>query len=110
MAKKPSGSIQQLSEQEVRQKIKQSPDFKFIYANHSRVASSFYDLRVFLGQSNITPTGQITIEEDICIIMSPEGAKGFAENLLKTLLQYEQTFGKTREMVAQPETEKPRKN
>ena len=114
MARKPKGAVQQLSDNEMRRKIKQSANFKTVYANHTRVASSFYDIRIFLGQSNISPTGEITVEEDICVIMSPECAKGFSENVVKTLSQYEHIFGRTRSIVPQVTkdtgTEKPLKN
>jgi len=92
-------AIQQLSDEEMRRRIKFTPDFKFVYSNHSRIASSFYDIRIFLGQSNITPVSEVTVEEEVCAIMSPEAAKAFAENLMGTILQYERSFGTLRNMA-----------
>jgi hypothetical protein len=78
-----------------------------VYCNHSAPSMSPNDIRVYLGEvvpqqmkvkvtvdkpKSIDPA----IEPRICIVMSPEFAKIFAQNLLTTVDKFEKLFGPLR--------------
>jgi hypothetical protein len=88
--------IKPISEKEMRERIKQSPAFRTDYYNHSRIAPSFFDVRIFLGQSSITPSGEQLFEESQCVILSAECAKVIANGLVQAISVYEKTFGPIR--------------
>ena len=85
-----------LTAQQVASLITQSPDFAMAYFNHARVATTYSDVRIFLGQNSLSPAGQQTFQEELCVIFSPEFARTFAKLLDQILNQYEKTFGPIR--------------
>ena len=85
-----------LTEEQVKESIRQIDEMPILYANHSRIAPSFFDLRVFFGQLDVSPTGKQSVMEKLCVVLSPECAKLIADGLLKALGQYENLFGKLR--------------
>jgi hypothetical protein len=92
--KKPEISF--LTEQQLKERIHQIPGMPVFYANHSRIAPSFFDVRVFLGQLNVDAMGEQGIQEHLCLILTPECTKLIAEGLLKALEQYQRLFGQLR--------------
>ncbi len=108
----PKPELQMLSEEQIKERIRMAPAMPIVYANHSRIAPSFYDFRLFLGQLNISPTNEQTVEEKICVVFAPECAKAVGEALLKAVSQYETLFGPLRTPPNPPQLQngqKPRK-
>jgi hypothetical protein len=95
-------SVVNVTPEQVREQTRPSTDFKSAYFNQARVAPSFYDVRIFFGQSSVSPKGEQTFEEQFCAILSPECAKAIAEVLNTTLQKYEEVFGKFRIAPAPP--------
>ena len=91
-----------LTPEQVRDAIVQMPNLPVMYFNHARVASSNFDLRIFLGLMNITAKNQTSITEQLCVVVSPEFAKVFFEALKTSLERYEATFGKIRPSPVAP--------
>ena len=77
--------IPAMTPEQVRDAIVQIPNLPVMYFNHSRIASSNFDLRIFFGQINITAKNQQSIVEQLCVIMTPEFAKMFMETLRTAL-------------------------
>lgn len=98
----PTVAFTTASEDQVKERTKQAPDFKTVYFNHTRIAPSFYDVRVFFGQSSVTPKGEQTFEEQLCVVLAPELAKNIAELLIRSMQKYETIFGKIRSMPVSP--------
>ncbi|MGB7284357.1 MAG: DUF3467 domain-containing protein [Candidatus Acidiferrum sp.] len=81
-----------LTPEDIRERT-QSDRVPILYYNYVRVAASFFDIRLFLGQGNVTPKGEQTFEEQICVTCSPEFAKTLRDNLNNAVQKYEQMFG-----------------
>lgn len=75
----------------------QNPQVPLMYFNYVRTASSFFDFRLFFGQGSVSPQGQPTFEEQLCVVMSVEFAKVLRESVDRAIAVYEEKFGKTRE-------------
>lgn len=103
MSQSPS-MVKVLSGEELRDKIKTADNLTTVYANHTRVAHSFYDVRIFCGQSSVSPRGEVSIEEGFCVVLTPECAKAFLDTLVTTLNAYETSFGPLRPA---PQSHKP---
>jgi hypothetical protein len=86
------------TEEQMRDKTTQAGTFQTLYANQVRLAPSFYDIRVFFGQSSMTPKGEQTFEEQVAVVMSPECAKALVTNLLIAVQKYEELFGNIRSL------------
>jgi hypothetical protein len=74
----------------------QLPQMPLMYFNYARTAVSFYDLRVFFGHGSVTPQGQPTFQEQLCLVFSVEFAKTLRDQLSSTLAAYEEKFGSLR--------------
>jgi len=96
MDKKKTPIIAPLTEEQVKSISVQMPNMPVMYFNHSRIAVSNFDLRIYFGQGNITAQGQQTLLEQICVILTPEYAAAFSKTLKTTLEKYEEMFGKLR--------------
>jgi hypothetical protein len=73
-----------------------SGQMPMMYFNYVRVANSFFDIRLFFGQGNITPQGQHEFHEQLCVSMSLEFAKVLRDSLFAQLEEYEKNFGHIR--------------
>jgi hypothetical protein len=94
--------IPPLTPEQIRDAIVQMPNMPVMYFNHARVASSNFDLRIFLGLMNITAKNQTSITEQLCVVVSAEFAKMFFETLRTSLERYEALFGKIRPAPVAP--------
>jgi len=90
-----------------------------LYVNSIRLALSFTDLRLFLGEAmpakispELMPTmvnAPATTVDRICVVISPDAIPAIAAGLLAAAKQYEANFGPLRkppqqpQMTAQPE-------
>lgn len=94
-----------MTPEEIREKV-QSQGVQMLYYNYARTAASFFDVRIFYGQGSVSPKGEQSFEEQLCVIMSPEFAKTFRDSLVQAVAQYEATFG---EIKASPTIEQAQK-
>ena len=78
----------------------QVPDLQTLYFNHVRIATGYYEIRVFMGQQTISAKGEQSILEQVCVAMTPEYAKSFLQILTQQVAKYEEIFGKVRPMPA----------
>jgi Protein of unknown function (DUF3467) len=92
--------------EQVLKLIHTSEDFTMRYFNHARIATTYTDVRIFLGQHNVTATGTQTFEEQLCVILAPEFANTLAELLGKILKTYESQFGQLRPIPQPPPSTK----
>jgi hypothetical protein len=91
-----------MSAEDVNKRIKQVENLPTVYFNHARVAAGFLDVRIFLGEQSVTPTGDMTFTESLCIAMTPEFAMLLSTLLSKQLEQYPLVFGKLRSVPTNP--------
>ncbi|MGH9758196.1 MAG: DUF3467 domain-containing protein [Candidatus Acidiferrales bacterium] len=100
MSKKAKASIPQRLQpdtpEDIARKTARSVDFEDHYFNHARVATGFLDVRIFLGQQSVTPTGEFTVTEQMCVIMTPEFAKILLQLFTGQMAYFESLFGKIR--------------
>lgn len=97
-------TLMSLSAKDVAKRTKQAENIQTLYSNHARVAMGYFDIRVFIGEANVTATGEFTFNEQLCVAMTPEFAKRFSDLLSAQLVEYEERFGKIRPMPLQVET------
>src|ERR1700674_2078652 len=86
--------------------IVKTKDIPTIYCNHANPSVSFNDIRVYL--SEVVPEELMAlvaekpsavkphVETRVCIVCSPEFAKGLGESILKAVEKYEEIFGPLR--------------
>jgi hypothetical protein len=77
-----------------------------VYCNHASPSLSFNDIRVYLSEvvpnqlDVVTPTDPTTaepvVEPRVCLVVSPEFAKGLGQALMTAAEKYEQLFGPLR--------------
>jgi Protein of unknown function (DUF3467) len=67
-----------------------------LYFNHARIASGYYDLRIFLGEQTVAPTGEARFSERMCVALTPEFARQLLTMLAHQVSLYEKVFGKLR--------------
>ena len=91
-----------MSPDEVRKHTKISEDFYTVYCNHIRVAMSQIDFRLFVGENYPTATGELTIIENLGIVMSPQQAKATLELLAGLVAAYEKNFGPIKPLTVFP--------
>ena len=103
-------TMKAISEADVRERIQSSSDIPLLYFNQARVVSSYYDIRVFLGTGSVTPQGQQTFVEQICIVMTPEFAKVLVTTVQGTVERYERLFGPLRPVPQQAQAPEPAKS
>lgn len=85
------------SEREIDLRI--SPSHVTIYSNSAAIGMSFFDFRLAFGETHPESTPQkVVINNSATVIMTPEHAKRLANVLGKNVQQYEERFGKIREM------------
>ncbi len=75
------------------QEFKQSPLFRTIYANTTKMAYTPWDVRISFSQLVDASQGGSIIEEEVCLVMSPQHAKVVAAIWQDTIRQYENKFG-----------------
>ncbi len=101
-----------MANKQVKRKLKeekfvrviQAPNLVTMYANNSRVAMSFWDIRLYFMEAlPETPAstarageGGANLVERLCVIMTPEYVKALAEGLTQAVKDYEESFGKLR--------------
>lgn len=86
-------------------RIVQPPNLPSIYCNNVRSALGLFDVRLFFAEA--VPTAEEVIATDkVCIILSPEMLKPLAEALTRSVVQYEEQFGKLRNIPAPVEVSK----
>lgn len=73
--------------------FKQSPLFRTIYANTTKMAYTPWDVRISFSQLVDASQGGSIIEEEVCLVMSPQHAKVVAAIWQDTIRQYESKFG-----------------
>jgi hypothetical protein len=88
--------------EQVAELTTQAAQMPLMYFNYARTAASFYDLRIFFGQVNVSPKGQPSFEEQLCVAMTVEFAKTLRDNLSTTIGLYEQKFGTLRQPPMTP--------
>ena len=94
-----------LTPEQVRERTNQSPAMPLMYFNYVRVASSFYDVRMFFGNGTINAKGEQSFTEELCVTVSPEFAKILRDNLTEQLDKYIARFGAIRDPVAVEQTQ-----
>lgn len=77
-----------------KQEIKQSEDFKSIYANWIQGSFGPHDVWVIVGQSFPSGPQSVSVEQKARIIFSPLEAKLLSIILRKIMDAYEEQFGK----------------
>jgi len=92
--------------EEVAEITIQDPNIPTVYFNHARVAAGLLDVRIFLGEQTVSPIGQVSFTEKLCIAMSPEFAQIFLGLFAKQLMHYEKIFGKIRQVRSPEEIQK----
>ena len=75
------------------QVFKQSPLFRTIYANTTKLAYTPWDVRISFSQLIDASQGSSIIEEEVCVVMSPQHAKVLVAMWQDTIHQYESKFG-----------------
>ena len=93
-----------LTPEQVRERTV-SGQVPLMYFNYVRVASSFFDMRLYFGQGNISPQGEHSFQEELCVAMSMEFAKLLRDNINSQLEVYEKKFGALRKVPVVSETE-----
>ena len=73
--------------------------FRKIYSNATRMALSLWDIQVTFSQGVSGPDGQV-MEDEVCVIMSPQHAKALLNNWQSTIDKYEEIFGSITDVVA----------
>jgi hypothetical protein len=96
MRKKKTSTLTSLTLEQFKNLSVQVPNLPVMYFNHSRVALSSFDVRIYFGQGNITAQGEQSLVEQLCVILTPEYAAAFSQTLKATLEKYEELFGKIR--------------
>ena len=96
-----------MSPDEVRKHTKTADDFFTVYSNHVRIAMSQVDFRLFVGENYPTATGELTIIENLSIVMSPQQAKATLEALAGTVATYEKNFGLIKPLTGFPTQSPP---
>jgi len=86
---------------EVARMTKQIENMPTSYFNHARIAAGYLDVRIFFGEQTVSPTGQVSFTEKLCIVMAPEFAHMFLALLGSQLMGFEAIFGKFR-AIPQP--------
>jgi uncharacterized protein DUF3467 len=79
-----------------------SGQMPMMYFNYARVATSFFDVRIYFGQGNISPTGEHTFQEELCVVCSLEFAKQVRDNMTSQIEAYEEKFGTLRKPPTPP--------
>jgi hypothetical protein len=99
----PPGEITNLTSEQVKEHTV-SGQMPMMYFNYARVASSFFDMRIFFGSGNITPKSEHTFQEELCVAISLEFARQLRDNISSQLEAYEKNFGKLRSVPTRTET------
>ena len=81
-------------------KMGQVSDAPILYVNTTRIASSFFDIQMHLGETIQTSSSEELTRARVIVVMTPEHAKALADLLMKTLDDYEAQFGKLRRLPA----------
>ncbi len=78
--------------------MRQSATPSVIYSNSAAVALGFFDVRIFFGETVESTPEKLVVESSVTVIMSPEHAKILSTVLANNVEQYENHFGKIREL------------
>lgn len=79
-----------------------SGQMPLMYFNYARVATSFFDVRIYFGQGNISPTGEHKFQEELCVACSLEFARQIRDNISSQIAAYEERFGALRKPPTLP--------
>src|SRR6266446_606801 len=95
---------QSTTSQQVTQKIVRPQPFPNIYCNGVSASLGFFEIRLVFFE--VTPTGpnEVTTNERVSITLSPECFKLLASSIEKSVSQYEEQFGKIRDIPADAKT------
>lgn len=73
--------------------LRKSPLFRTIYSNTTRLAYTPWDIHISFSQmSDVSQSGK-AIDDEVCVIMSPQHAKVLVAMWQDTIRQYESKFG-----------------
>jgi|ERR1700719_4187367 len=97
-AKAKSQLPQAVTSEEVAKMTKQVENIPTVYFNHARVAAGFLDFRIFFGEQTVSPTGQVSFKESLCVAMTPEFANLFYTLLGQQIVAFQKLFGGFRAM------------
>jgi hypothetical protein len=87
-----------LTAEQVRERTQQSPQMPMMYFNYVRVASSFFDVRMFFGQGTINAMNEQSFHEELCVACSLEFAKLLRDNLTVQIDGYTSKWGAIRDV------------
>lgn len=81
------------SAEEVKEKTEISQDFYTVFSNHTRIAVSPTEVRLFFGENYPTAKGEIRFIEDFCVVITPAQAKLLAQLMAESVQKMETVFG-----------------
>lgn len=94
--------------------LRKSPHFRTIYSNTTRLAYTPWDIHISFSQmSDVSQSGK-AIDDEVCVIMSPQHAKVLVAMWQDTIRQYEDKFGEVPDLrepskaFVQPDSEAPK--
>jgi uncharacterized protein DUF3467 len=76
-----------------------------VYANSASLSVSYYDIRVYFSElipktlsalTNDAAKSEVGVEPKMCLVCSPELAKGLVRSLSTAIEKYEEAFGSLR--------------
>ena len=82
-----------ISRDDIKKLSKISEDFYTVYVNHSRIAASQNEMRIFFGENYPTATGELIVTENLSVVMTPQNIKAMATLLQQIVTTYEESFG-----------------
>jgi len=88
-----SATMQTVTSLQVGKITKQVENMPTVYYNHARVAAGFFDFRVFFGEQTVSPTGEVTFSESLCVAMTPEFANLFFTLLGQQVAAFQKLYG-----------------
>ncbi len=70
-----------------------SPNHVSVYANNVQIEVNLFDIKVSFGELMEAREDQVTFEDKVTVIFSPQHAKVLAAALLQNIGNYEKQFG-----------------
>jgi hypothetical protein len=80
--------------------VRRSANYKTFYANNTKFGISPFDFSFIFGEIGESVEGQVFVDQQVKVIMTPLHAKLFLALLAKNVQNFEQQFGKI--VVPQP--------
>jgi|GEM_PF-6053916 len=78
-----------------------------VYINGAQVQTGFFEIRLILTETIPTGPNEITTKGLLSVIMPPECLKLLYETLRRSIAQYEEQFGKLRNLPSEALSESP---